>query len=150
MEQLEGQFTKYEVARILGARALQLAMDAPMLKKISEKELEEINYDVLKIAEAELEGSVLPITVKRPFPEKKEEKIKKISKEELKKIEEKKEAEKAEEKKETEVKKEDKAIKDTQQAEEQKIKEEGEIMELAKPADEVEVEGKAIEGREEI
>ena len=26
-------FTKYEVARILGARSLQIAMDAPLLKK---------------------------------------------------------------------------------------------------------------------
>ena len=42
IESLEAQFTKYEVARILGARALQIAMDAPLLLKISEKELEEM------------------------------------------------------------------------------------------------------------
>ncbi|MCK4552903.1 DNA-directed RNA polymerase subunit omega, partial [Candidatus Pacearchaeota archaeon] len=29
------QFTKYETARILGARALQIAMNAPLLIKIS-------------------------------------------------------------------------------------------------------------------
>ena len=118
IEKMKEQFTKYEVARILGARALQLAMDAPILIKISKEKLEEINYDVLKIAELELESNILPITVKRPFPEKKDEKIKKISKEELKKIEEK------------------------------EIKEEGEIMELAQPADEIEEE-ENVEGEEE-
>ena len=126
-------FTKYEVARILGARALQLAMDAPMLMEIDEKKLDDMNYDVLQIAEFELEGGVLPITVKRPFPERKEEKIKKMSKEEA---EEK--ARKLAEKEEAKEKKEDKDILAKEAKEEQKIKEEGEIMELATPADEVE------------
>ena len=38
------QFTKYEIARILGARALQIAMDAPVLLKISEADLKAIKY----------------------------------------------------------------------------------------------------------
>ena len=130
-------FTKYEIARIIGARALQLAMDAPILIKISKEKLEEINYDVLKIAELELESNILPITVKRPFPEKKDEKIKKISKEELKKIEEKKEQVK-----------EDKEVIEKEEIEEKEIKEEGEIMELAQPADEIEEE-ENVEGEEE-
>lgn len=120
-------FTKYEIARILGARALQLAMDAPVLLKIDKEKLEEINYDVLKIAELEFQEEVLPITVKRPFPKKAEDKIKKISKEEIEKLEKKKE-EKAE----------DKEIKEKEEVEEHEIKEEGEIMELAKPEDEIE------------
>ncbi len=62
-------FTKYEVARILGARALQLSMNAPLLLVITKEKLEEINYDPLKIAELEFESDVLPITVKRPLPE---------------------------------------------------------------------------------
>ena len=66
--QKEG-FTKYEVARILGARALQLSMNAPVLLVISKEKLEEINFDPLKIAELEFEAGVLPITVKRPLPE---------------------------------------------------------------------------------
>lgn len=133
LEKMEGQFTKYEIARILGARALQLAMDAPMLLKIDKENLEEINYDVLKIAELEFEGDVLPITVKRPFPEKKEEKIKKISKEEIEKIEKRKE--------ETEKEKtEEKEPEQKEKIEEQKIRENGEIMELARPEDEVEEE----------
>jgi hypothetical protein len=34
------EFTKYERARIIGARALQLAMDAPLLLKVPEKDIE--------------------------------------------------------------------------------------------------------------
>ncbi len=68
-------YTKYETARILGARSLQIAMDAPILLKISESKLKEIKYDSLKIAEMEFDSDVLPITVKRPLPKRKEEKL---------------------------------------------------------------------------
>lgn len=145
IEKMSKDFTKYEIARILGARALQLAMDAPVLLKIPKEKLEEINYDVLKIAELEFEERVLPITVRRPFPQKKEDKIKKISKEELKKIEEEKEEIREEEK----AKEEDKEIEKKEEQEEQRIKEEGEIMEIARPDDEIE-EAEAVEGEEEI
>lgn len=64
---IEG-YTKYEIARILGARALQLSMNAPRLLKIEKSKLEEIKYDPLKIAELEFRAGVLPITVKRPMP----------------------------------------------------------------------------------
>ena len=67
------QLTKYETARILGARALQLSMNAPMLLTISKEKLEDVNHDPLKIAEIEFEAKVLPITVKRPLPERIEE-----------------------------------------------------------------------------
>ena len=63
------QFTKYERARILGARALQIAMNAPLLIKISEEDLEKIKFDALKIAEVELDSGILPISIKKPFPE---------------------------------------------------------------------------------
>ena len=63
-------YTKYEEARILGARALQLAMNAPPLLKLSKDQLEELNYDPLKIAELEFRENVLPITVRRPLPQK--------------------------------------------------------------------------------
>jgi len=56
----EQEFTKYEVARILGARALQISMD----------------YDPLKIAEKEFNSGVLPITVRRPLPVRKDVKLK--------------------------------------------------------------------------
>jgi DNA-directed RNA polymerase subunit K/omega len=68
------EFTKYERTRILGARGLQISMDAPLLLKINEDELIELNYDPLKIAEKELDAGVLPISIKRPNPEKGNEK----------------------------------------------------------------------------
>lgn len=61
-------FTKYERARILGARALQIAMNAPLLIKIEEADLEKINFDALKIAEIEFNSNVLPISIKKPMP----------------------------------------------------------------------------------
>lgn len=128
---LQEKYTRYEYARILGARSLQLAMDAPILLKLSKEEQDELNYDVLKIAEKELEADVLPITVKRPLPKKFEKEIKKLSDEEVKeKLElkaerEKKEIEKLEEKKEK-----------IEEREEKEIMREGEIMEMANPEDE--------------
>lgn len=71
----QGQFTKYEIARIIGARALQIAMDAPLLLKISEDELKAIRYNALQIAEKELNAGVLPITIDRPTPGKRKEKL---------------------------------------------------------------------------
>jgi DNA-directed RNA polymerase subunit K len=72
---MQEQFTKYEIARIIGARALQIAMDAPLLVKIPDAKLKEMNYDALQIAEFELNSSVLPITVQRPTPRRKKDKI---------------------------------------------------------------------------
>lgn len=69
------QFTKYEVARIIGARALQIAMDAPLLLKISEADLKAIRYDAIKIAEKEFEAEVLPITINRPQPRRNKDKL---------------------------------------------------------------------------
>ena len=89
MEQKREAFTKYEIARIIGARALQIAMDAPLLLKIPEEELKEMRFDSLKIAEKELDANVLPITINRPTPKKAKEKLaiikeeKKVSDEEL-------------------------------------------------------------------
>jgi len=58
------KLTKYERARIIGARALQISMGAPILIDLSlvpEK-------DPVKIAMKELELGVLPITVRRKLP----------------------------------------------------------------------------------
>jgi DNA-directed RNA polymerase subunit K/omega len=109
------EFSKYERARIIGARGLQISMDAPILVKMSEKELEEANYDPLRIAEKELNSGVLPISVNRPMPKRKEENIEKI------KIEESKisDAEKIR----------------TEREEEKDISEGGEMMELADSGD---------------
>ena len=47
------KFTNFEIARILGARALQIAMDAPYLTNITKKTLEKTG----DLAEAILELS---------------------------------------------------------------------------------------------
>lgn len=62
------KYTKYEKARIIGARALQLSMGAPFLLKMSKESLEEINYNPVEISKMEFERGVLPITIKRPLP----------------------------------------------------------------------------------
>ncbi|MBS3149769.1 DNA-directed RNA polymerase subunit K [Candidatus Woesearchaeota archaeon] len=64
------KYTKYEVARIIGARALQIAMGAPLLVKLSEADLEKINYSTVEIAKMEFHNGALPISIKRPLPEK--------------------------------------------------------------------------------
>ncbi|MHC1610985.1 MAG: DNA-directed RNA polymerase subunit K [Candidatus Methanospirareceae archaeon] len=52
------EYTKYEKARIIGARALQIAMGAPVLIETDE-------IDPIEIAIEEFEKGVLPITVRR-------------------------------------------------------------------------------------
>jgi DNA-directed RNA polymerase subunit K/omega len=66
---VDNKYTKYELARIIGARALQLAMGAPLLIK-RPKEL----YDTVDIAKVEFESGILPISIRRPSPLRVEEK----------------------------------------------------------------------------
>ncbi|MBI2670394.1 DNA-directed RNA polymerase subunit K [Candidatus Woesearchaeota archaeon] len=66
----EIKFTKYERGRLIGARALQLSMGAPLLLKLNEEELKSIRYDPIKMAMAEFEKGILPISIKRSMPEK--------------------------------------------------------------------------------
>ena len=61
-------FTKYEKARIVGARALQIAMGAPILIGLKQEDLEKILYNPIAIAKLEFEKGILPITIKRPLP----------------------------------------------------------------------------------
>ncbi len=74
----EQKFSKYERARIIGARGLQISMDAPLLIEMNENELDSMNFDPLKIAEKELDSGVLPISISKPMPQRKEEDIKDI------------------------------------------------------------------------
>ena len=55
------EYTIYEKARIIGARALEIAMGAPILIKREKDE-----YDPVKIAMKEFEEGVIPISVRRP------------------------------------------------------------------------------------
>ncbi len=64
----EEKHTKYEIARMLGSRALQIATGAPFMLKLNEKQLEELEYNPITIAKLELEKGALPLTVKRPLP----------------------------------------------------------------------------------
>ena len=57
--------TKYEKARIIGARALQISMGAPMMVKLSEKDLEKIRYNPVEIAKMEYEQGVIPIEIRK-------------------------------------------------------------------------------------
>lgn len=119
-------FTRYEKARILGARALQIAMNAPLLIKINQDDLEKIKFDALKIAETELNSNVLPISIKKPFPQKKKEKLKRAKEQKLS----------------------DEKIEEIEAKEEEEIAKSGEIMQLANPEEESESEESS--GNEEI
>lgn len=54
------KYTRFEKARIIGARALQISMSAPSLIKIPKNIIEPI-----EIALLEFEENAIPITVKR-------------------------------------------------------------------------------------
>ncbi len=54
------EYTRFEKARIIGARALQIAMGAPILTHVPEELI-----DPLDIAIYEFEKGVIPITVRR-------------------------------------------------------------------------------------
>jgi DNA-directed RNA polymerase subunit K len=61
----KNKLTKYEKARIIGARSLQISMGAPILVKMTPKKLEELHYDPLEIAKLEFEEGIIPISIKR-------------------------------------------------------------------------------------
>ena len=58
------KITRFEKARIVGARALQISMGAPILLEINEAISNPID-----IALEELEGGILPITIRRTLPD---------------------------------------------------------------------------------
>lgn len=58
------KLTRFEKARIVGARALQIAMGAPILVEPPKS-----NASPIDIALLELEASVLPITIRRTLPD---------------------------------------------------------------------------------
>lgn len=59
------KLTKYERARIIGARSMQISMGAPIMVKLTPKKLEELKYDPLEIAKLEFAEGVIPIEVIR-------------------------------------------------------------------------------------
>ena len=63
---MKEEYTKYEKARMIGSRALQLSMGAPFLIKMDKEDLEKVRFDPIEIAILEFAEGVLPITVRRP------------------------------------------------------------------------------------
>jgi len=57
----KNRLTRFEVARLLGARSLQISLGAPVLVKTEE-------IDSIKVAELEFKEKMLPITIKRKMP----------------------------------------------------------------------------------
>jgi DNA-directed RNA polymerase subunit K/omega len=58
------KITRFEKARIVGARALQISMGAPILLEVSEE-----RSNTIDIALEELESGILPITIRRTLPD---------------------------------------------------------------------------------
>ncbi len=57
------KITRFEKARIVGARALQISMGAPILVDAAE------NTNPIDIAMSELDAGILPITIRRTLPD---------------------------------------------------------------------------------
>jgi DNA-directed RNA polymerase subunit K len=64
----EDYTTKYEKARLIGARALQISMGAPFLIKLTDEELAQMNYNPVEIAKLEYDKNALNIDIKRMRP----------------------------------------------------------------------------------
>ncbi len=58
------KLTRFERARIIGARALQVSLGAPILVEVPESV-----SDPIEISLAELKGHVLPMTLRRALPD---------------------------------------------------------------------------------
>lgn len=58
------KLTRFERARIIGARSLQLSMGAPILAELPEE-----MSDPIDIALTELKDGVLPMTLRRVLPD---------------------------------------------------------------------------------
>jgi DNA-directed RNA polymerase subunit K len=67
----QAKLTKFEKARILGARATQISMGAPFMIKLDKSELEAISYNPLEIAKKEFDAGVLNLEVLRSSSRKK-------------------------------------------------------------------------------
>lgn len=56
--------TRFEKTRMISSRALQIAMGAPILIKLSEEELKELRYNPISIAELEFKKGINVLNVK--------------------------------------------------------------------------------------
>ena len=60
--------TKYEHARIIGARALQISMGAPFMVKLTDDDLKKMGYNTIEIAKLEFKQGLIPMAIRRPMP----------------------------------------------------------------------------------
>jgi DNA-directed RNA polymerase subunit K len=58
VDKMQDEYTKFEKARVIGARALQLAYGAPPLMKVPSGMVNPID-----LAELEFEKKIIPITI---------------------------------------------------------------------------------------
>jgi len=58
------RLTRFETARLIGARSLQIALGAPIL--LPQEEIGEL--DSINIAKKEFKSKMIPITIKRKMP----------------------------------------------------------------------------------
>ena len=65
VQRADDDFTKYERARLIGARALQISQGAPLLVKLTEDDLQALKFNPIEIAKREFDAGVLPLGVKR-------------------------------------------------------------------------------------
>lgn len=79
---------KYEKARLIGARAFQIAEGAPLALELSDDELDKLNYNPIQIAKYELEKGVIPLEVLENAKESEILEEIKVGEEELEKVEE--------------------------------------------------------------
>ncbi|HLG23322.1 MAG TPA: DNA-directed RNA polymerase subunit K [Candidatus Nanoarchaeia archaeon] len=63
------EYTKYEMARIIGARALQISMGAPFHIKLNDEDLQKLSYNPVEIAKLEFAKGLIPIEIRRPMPD---------------------------------------------------------------------------------
>lgn len=79
MAEEEFEYNKFEKARMIGSRALQIAMGAPFLIKLDDEELKKLKYNPIEIAKKEFELGVIPLTVRRPLPRSTKEEAKPVA-----------------------------------------------------------------------
>lgn len=58
--------TKYEMAQMIGARALQISMGAPFAVKLSDEQLSAVKYNPIEIAKIEFAKGAIPMRTIRP------------------------------------------------------------------------------------
>ena len=63
------KFSKYEKARIIGSRALQISMGATFMIKLTDEDLQKMRYSPVEIAKLEYEKGLIPMNVERPMPQ---------------------------------------------------------------------------------